>query len=62
MAKNNTYAAVVWSAEDVKTLRPVWSTRRCEEFLARRERNIQDRVCELGWEVIQTMLDMEKGN
>ena len=61
MAKNNTYGGVVWAAEDVKTLRPKWSLAKCEDFLARNDRHIQDRMCEQGWEVIETMLDMENG-
>lgn len=62
MAKNNTYASLVWTAQDIKTLRPRWSLFRCEAFLVRVERKIQDRLCELGWEVIEAILEMEKRN
>lgn len=53
----NQYAKVVWTAEDVQTLRPDWDLERCEDWLERNEKYIQDRLVELGWEVIETLLD-----
>jgi len=51
------YATVTWTSEDVQTLRPTWTVEQCEEWLERNERYIQDRLVELGWEVIETLLD-----
>ena len=57
MPKANQYAKVVWTAEDIQTLRPDWTLERCEEWLESNQRYIQDRLVELGWEVIETLLD-----
>ena len=61
MPTKNTYGGVVWAAEYVKTLRPRWSLKRCEDFLVANDRHIQDRICELGWEVLEALLPNEKG-
>lgn len=50
------FAPVVWTSEDVLTLRPEWTKDMAEEWLAQNERRIQDRLVELGWEVIETLL------
>jgi hypothetical protein len=50
------YAKVEWSPEDVKTLRPRWSLKKCREWLEAHERHIRDRSTELTWEVIETLL------
>jgi len=50
------YAKVVWTAADVAGLRPGWSFTECEEFLRKNSRHIQDRLIELGWEVIEALL------
>lgn len=54
----DSYAKVTWRAEDIQTLKPNWSMDKCEEWLSDYERNISDRLIELGWEVIQTLLDI----
>lgn len=54
-----TYAKVEWTAEDIKTLREDWTTEQAEEFLQNNQRRIQDRLVELGWEVIETLLSYE---
>lgn len=53
------YADLRWSAEDVQTLRPDWSLERCENWLIANEKYIRDRLCELGWDVIETLLPRE---
>jgi hypothetical protein len=50
------YGMVRWAAEDIKTLRPSWSNERCEEELAKIEGHLQDRLVELGWEVIECLI------
>ena len=52
----NKYATVSWTADDVQTLRPEWSVEKCEEWLESNQRCIQDRLVELGWEVIENLL------
>jgi hypothetical protein len=53
------YASVTWRAEDVHYLKPSWTLPRCEEWLEDNEDNIKDRLTELGYEVIGTLLSME---
>ena len=53
------YAKVVWRAEDVQALKKNWSLPRCEEWLEDNERHIADRLIELGWDVMDTLLNME---
>lgn len=55
-----TYARVVWTAEDVQTLKPSWTLEECEDFLSENENGIRDRLIELGWEVIQALLPVKK--
>lgn len=52
----NTYAKIEWTAGDILTLKPDWSEKKAEEWLARNQRRIQDRTIELGWEVIECLL------
>ena len=56
MARHTKYAKVVWTPDDIQTLRPEWTIARCEEFLSDSEGSIQDRTVELGWEVIECLL------
>ena len=53
------YAEVTWRAEDVKAIKPNWTMPKCEEWLSDYEGKIQDRITELGWEVIDSLLMME---
>ena len=53
------YAKVIWRAEDVQHLKPSWTLPRCEEWLQDNENAIQERLIELGWDVIETLLSME---
>ena len=53
------YAKVVWRAEDVKSINGAWSLEKCEEWLQDNDRHISDRLIELGWEVMDTLLQME---
>jgi hypothetical protein len=55
--EDNKYARVAWTADDILALRPKWNEERAEEWLAQNERYIQDRSVELGWEVIETLLE-----
>jgi hypothetical protein len=50
------YAKVVWTAADVQTIAPAWTIKECEEWLRREERHIQDRLIELGWDVLEALI------
>jgi len=50
------YAKVEWTPEDVITLRENMSMEEAEEFLQSNQKYIQDRLVELGWEVLETLL------
>ena len=58
----NEYVRVVWTAYDVQTLRPNWCIEKCEAWLVENEKYIQDRLVEVGWEVLQDLLDFDGGN
>jgi hypothetical protein len=53
------YAKVVWRAEDVKSINGAWSLEKCEEWLQDNEDRIEERLIELGWEVMGALLSME---
>ncbi len=57
MAVKITYANVSWHPSDVQSLRPNWSLKKCEEELSKNAKYIQERMVELGWEVIEDLLD-----
>jgi hypothetical protein len=54
-----TYAKVEWSPEDIQTLRPEMSTEEASEWLQTNQKYIQDRLVELGWGVIETLLQYD---
>ena len=55
----NWYAEVKWSAADVQTLRPSWTIEQCEAAIARHEKHLQDRIIELGWDVLEWCLNWQ---
>lgn len=56
-----TNARITWTPADIQTLRPGWTLDQCEEWLGDNARRIEERSVELGWEVIECLLDMEEG-
>ena len=52
------YGRVVWSAEDAMDLFKL-SEEQAHEFLAKNERNLQDRMVEYGWTVLETCGEMD---
>jgi hypothetical protein len=63
MAKNThveRYAEVAWTAEDVKSIRPKWSLKKCEEALSGIEGELTDRMTELGFETMDVLLDLNE--
>lgn len=53
------YAHVRWHPDDVHELKPEWTLEQCEDWLAKNEDNISDRLIERGWVVMETLLDDE---
>lgn len=53
------YVTISWCPADVKELRPDWSDDKCMEALANVGGYLEDRSIELGWEVLETLLDMD---
>jgi len=58
MAINETKAICTFVVEDVLDMFDVTEDK-AEEFLSNNQNHIQDRMCELGWEVIETLGMME---
>jgi hypothetical protein len=59
-SKTKRYARVSWCAEDIRTLRPKWSVKQCNEFLENNERYLQSFMIENGWSAIELMLPCEE--
>ena len=58
------YAIVQWSIDDIHTYRKdndlsTWTDWKAEEFLLDNEKNIRDRLVEMGWEVIGEFMGEE---
>ena len=51
------YVTVSWCPIDIKTIREDWSDEKCMEALADIAGMLEDRSIELGWEVIESLLD-----
>jgi len=47
------FASTSWCADDVKTLKPRWSTKKCNEFLQNHSGHIIDAMITEGWLVIE---------
>lgn len=55
-----TYAKVAWTASDLDELTPSnWSDDQKEEWLANNASRIQQRLCELGHQVIEDLLQLD---
>lgn len=50
------FAVVKWRIADIQELRPNWTEDECIAFLEEIEGNLQDRMIERGWDVIDTMI------
>lgn len=60
MGQTGRHAEVSWCAEDIKTLRPDWSDKKCNEFLMDNEDDIQCAMIERGWDAISDLLRWEE--
>ena len=53
------FAQLSWMAGDVQSHRPDWTKDQCREWLAQNQGYIRDRLCELGNEVIATLVEID---
>jgi hypothetical protein len=49
------WATVSWMAGDVHSIKPSWSMEKCEEWLETNQKYIQERLVEVGFEVIEDL-------
>ena len=56
------YGMTRWSIDDVKCLAPEWTDEQCHEFMERHDRHFEDRMIELGWEVLDLYVSQEMDN
>lgn len=52
-------AVIAWTPTDVQVLRRDWTNAKCYEVLERIASQLEDRSIEVGWEILETLLDME---
>lgn len=52
------YVETSWCPADVKAINEHWSDEKCMEALDKIAPYLEDRLIELGWEVMETLLDM----
>jgi hypothetical protein len=51
------HAIVMWTAEDINSIKVNWSREECEQWLIEHEDNIVERTIEFGWECIADRLE-----
>ena len=51
-------AVINWCGADIKALKPDWSDERCISWLESYSRSLEERSIELGWEVIDVLLQL----
>jgi hypothetical protein len=55
------HAHLSWTAPDVLTVAPkTWTEDQAEQFLVENGRRLQERLCELGYEVIENLIAEEE--
>ncbi len=52
----NKYADLSWTASDIQMAAPKMTDAEAEEWLANNAKHLRDRLCELGWGIIETLL------
>ena len=46
-----------WSYEDIKTLKPNWSKKKCEDWLYEHRSKMEDYLCSEGWNYIENNIE-----
>jgi hypothetical protein len=54
-----TEVVIKWVAEDVRQLRPNLTLAECDVLLDRVARHLTDRSIESGWQILESLLDIE---
>jgi len=54
-----TYASLAWTANDVQTLAGDLTDEEAEEWLSNNQNHLRDRLCELGWGVMESLLSAD---
>jgi hypothetical protein len=49
---------IKWSWQDIQSLRPELSQAQCTELLDEISKGLHDRSVELGWEIMETLIQM----
>ena len=52
------FATIVWSLEDIKSIRPDWSDEKVSAVAQMISRKLEERSVEEGWEILSDLLDM----
>ena len=52
------FATIVWSLEDIKSIRPHWSDEKVQTVAAVISRTLEERSVEEGWTILSDLLDM----
>lgn len=55
--RDNGYCVIVWTPDDVQTLRSDWSLDECALALDKIDKHLVDRSIEFGWDVMDILLD-----
>ena len=56
----NGYAKMSWSVGDVLELKEDWTEKQAITFLNNNGNRIRDRLIELGWEIIEDLIEFEE--
>ena len=51
------FAVVRWMVEDVQSIRPEWTQKKCREWLEEHEEHIQESAIQDGWQYLELFLD-----
>jgi hypothetical protein len=58
MNENGT-VVIRWSWEDIQSLQPYKSEDECRELLNHISNGLHDRSIEIGWEILESLIEME---
>jgi len=56
---SDTFASLAWTANDVQTLAGDLTDEQAEEWLSNNQNHLRDRLCELGWGVMESLLSAD---
>ena len=56
----DTQAMVVWSWQDVQSIKTDWTQEECEVFMTDYRHDLEDRLVEEGWNIMRDLLSIKK--